>query len=570
MANPITQIIITAVDRTKAAFGSVKGGLASIGNSAAGLRSLIGGLFVGISVAKFVGTIKQAADEMDNAVKSAQAAGTSVENFSALTYAAGQSGAGVDVLQKSLVNLSVNLDDAKNGTGEAVAAFKELNIDPAQFTDSSDALLVIAERFAAMPDGINKTTLAADLFGKKIGPQLIPFLNQGRAGIEALKDEAAALGVVLDTETSKAAEEFNDNLDKLRNAGKGLGNNLAREVLPGLVQITDAMAQAAKDSGLLMAGLVALGGLGAALFTDDLLTNTQKLAKAQAELAKATEGARKAGIDDTGYIERKREEVRVLQEQVDAEKKAREAEAATATAARTRAAEEEKQAAAREENVKAQNEAAKEQINDAKLLQSALQSAFSASLQAEKDYLRQAKKLRAEANGTGAAGDDPEAQAAARLNAVTAAMKLNRTAGTDSLENTQDQAEALRALADQLDDVALKTEYRRQANLAEAAALEKAAAEEKQRAMELGEQYDENQKRADAAKANLEGADSRQSVEIKTSPATAKTIEDLEKIKHLIEFIKQAGPIATTASVPGASASAADLAKAALQYGRRQ
>ncbi len=569
MANPITQIIITAVDRTKAAFGSVKSGLSSMGDTALGLRSLIGGLFVGVSVVKFIGELKRAVDGMDEAYKSAQAAGTSVENFSALTYAAGQSGAGPEVLSKSLVNLAVNLSDAKNGTGEAVDAFAKLNLDPHKFTDSSDALLKIADQFKDMPDGINKTALAADLFGKKIGPQLIPFLNQGSAGIERLKEEAAALGVVLDTETSQAAEEFNDNLDKLKKAGEGLGINLAKEIVGPLGQITEAMATAAKDSGLLMAGWVALGGLGAALFTDDLLSNTQKLAKAQAELAKATEGARLAGIDDTGYIKRKREEVRVLQEKVDAEKKARAAEAETAKQAKLNAAAEELQAEKREENAKALKESTKEQIDDAKRLQTALRSGWDAAIKAEEDYLRQAKKLRDEANGKQTVGDDPESQAAAKLDAVTAAMKLNRTAGTDSLQSTQDQAEALRTLADQLDDVALKTDLRRQANLAEATALEKAAAAEGERARGLAKQQDENDRRMENSKAALEGIGKEVSVEIKPGTQTDATLAKLKEIKSLIDYIKDAGPISTSASVPGASASAADLSKAALQYGRR-
>lgn len=569
MANPITQIILTAVDRTKAGFASAQAGLASIGGAAGKLRGLFAGLFAGLSVVQFVGSIKRAADEMDNALKSAQAAGTSVENFSALTYAAGQSGAGVDVLQKSLINLAVNMQTAKEGTGAAVDAFARLQIDPAQFSDSSDALLVIAERFAAMPDGIEKTTLAADLFGKKIGPQLIPLLNQGRAGIESLKAEAAALGVVLDTETTKAAEEFNDNLDKLKQAGKGLGNNLAAEVLPGLAKVTSAMSEAAKDSGLLMAAWVGLGGLGAALFTDDLLSNTQKLAKAQKELAEASDGARRAGIDDTGYIKRKREEVRVLQEKVDAEQKARAAEVETEKAKKISAAADELQAEKRKENADALKDSTNEQISDAQRLASDLRTAFSTALQTEEDYLRRAKKLRAEANGKTTVGDDPESQAAARLDAVTAAMRLNRTAGTDSLENTHDQAEALRNLADQLDDVTLKTDLRRQANLAEAEALEKAAAVERDRAQGIAKQQQENDRRAEAAKAALEGAGKAQSVEIKTSPQTTKTIEDLEKIAHLINLIKQAGPVNVSASVPGASASAADLSKAALQYGRR-
>ena len=50
MANPITQIILTAVDRTKAAFASAKGGIDSIGSAATGVSGLLRNLFAGLSV----------------------------------------------------------------------------------------------------------------------------------------------------------------------------------------------------------------------------------------------------------------------------------------------------------------------------------------------------------------------------------------------------------------------------------------------------------------------------------------------------------------------------------------
>ena len=170
MASPITKIIISAVDKTKAAFASAKGGLTSIGESAGNLKSLLGSIFAGLSVVGFIGQIRAAANEMDTAVKSAKAAGTSVEKFTALAYASGQSGGGPDVLQKALIKISGSLEESQDQASKAAEIWRKLKIDPRQFSDSSDALVAIAERFKAMPDGIAKTNLAVDLFGKKLAP----------------------------------------------------------------------------------------------------------------------------------------------------------------------------------------------------------------------------------------------------------------------------------------------------------------------------------------------------------------------------------------------------------------
>src|SRR5512139_1778735 len=153
MANPITRIIISAVDRTKAVFASAKGGLTSLGNAASSLKATLGTVFAGFAVAGLLGSLKQAIDRIDEVGNAAQRVGTSTENFSALSYAAQQSASSTEELEAGLTKLSKSLSDARGGTGAAAEAFRALKIDPAQFNDPSDALLALADRFAAMPDG---------------------------------------------------------------------------------------------------------------------------------------------------------------------------------------------------------------------------------------------------------------------------------------------------------------------------------------------------------------------------------------------------------------------------------
>ena len=185
------------------------------------------------------------------------------------------------------------------------------------------------------------------------------------------------------------------------------------------------------------------------------------------------------------------------------------------------------------------------------------------------DYLRQAKKLRAEGAGAGDVGSDAESQASATLDATIAAMKLQREAGTANLETVQDQADALRAMADQLEDVRLKEDLRRQANLAEAGALEKAAAEERARYTGLAEQQEKSVQQSESLKASLDGIGKEVSVEVKPGAQLEKTKEDLREILDLLNKIGDK-PLAVGTVVNGSSADmAAALREAALKYGRR-
>lgn len=562
MANPITKIILTAVDKTKAAFASAKSGLGSFGTAAMALKGTLGSIFIGLSVAGFVGKVKQAVDAMDEAGKSAKAAGTTVQNFTGLQFAGGQSG--VDDMQKALVSLVDSLDSARSGTGQAAEAFKALKIDPTAFTDSSDALDVLADRFAKMPDGIDKTALAIDVFGKRVGPQMIPLLNQGSAGIRRLKDEAAALGIVIGDDAAAAAEQFNDNMDKLRTASSGLGIKLANEIVPGLNQVTAAMIEAAKEGDVLKTFWVGLGGLGAGLFTDALLTNTQKLTKAENQLTDALRGGFEEGSRLVLHL---RESISILKSKIEIEEK----EAAVAKKAAN-------ERAGHVQNAKAENAEYKkltdERIKDAERLQTALRTAFSESIKLEKDYLSEAKKLRAEASGKNKpAADDPDAQAIATAEAVAAAMKLQRTAATASLESVREQSEELRVLAGRLADVGLAESLRTQANLAEAKALERAAKEEGARVDGLADQMNKAERETSSLKSALDGVGKPVSVEINAGASVDATNAKLEKTVTLMDQIisknRQLGNSFGGLDTEKLSSGMASLQTTALQYGRR-
>ena len=198
--------------------------------------------FVGIAAAitsgAFATFIKTSINIQDEMSKSAQKAGVTTEKFSGMAYAARLADVEVDTLAKTYAKLNGLLADGQQGQKDAVETFRRLKLDPKSLQDADALLLALAERFEALPDGVLKTSLAIDLFGEKLGPGLIPFLNQGRAGIEGLREEAARLGVVIDTQTGKAAEEFNDTLTRLQTGIQGMGMQLAQALLPSLQAVT--------------------------------------------------------------------------------------------------------------------------------------------------------------------------------------------------------------------------------------------------------------------------------------------------------------------------------------------
>lgn len=243
--------------------GDASGGLGAVRKLSAELGSLqslaskalnfsvLGGA---ASIAGLATLTKHIVDTGDQLNKMSQKTGIAVEDLSKLQYAAELSGVSAEALQKGLTNLSVGLIElAAGGAGESAAQLKKLGIE-ARNTDktlksSRQVLGELADQFAVMPDGVEKTAAAAAIFGKRMGAELIPLLNGGSAGLKDLGDEAERLGIVMSGELAKKSEEFNDNLSRLQKLSTATGISIANALIPSLNALATQYLDA-KTAGL--------------------------------------------------------------------------------------------------------------------------------------------------------------------------------------------------------------------------------------------------------------------------------------------------------------------------------
>lgn len=236
------------------------------------------------AVAAFAYMAKASIDNMDNLAKQAQMAGVSVESLSELAYAADLAGVSQDDLTASMARLAKGMGEAAQGTGEALKGFQALNLDAAGFKGTDDALLKIADRFSQFKDGAEKTAIAISIFGRS-GAQLIPFLNAGRGGMEALTEEARRLGVVVGTDTAKASEQFNDNLTRMKKAVDGIVISIVSDMLPAMNSMLEKMldiVKVSKESNI--SAFLPNSSVFAASEIDEANKNVNQLRKAVADL----------------------------------------------------------------------------------------------------------------------------------------------------------------------------------------------------------------------------------------------------------------------------------------------
>jgi hypothetical protein len=238
MANP--KIIFTGVDQASVVTQKIAGGIDKLKLALSGIAS-----------AAVVGVFRNVVNDLDALEEAASSAGIAVETLGALRYAAQQGGVGAEALDEALKRLNLQLAAAAEGGKEAQALFKSIGINAVnssgQILGADEALSRIADKFASFRDGPAKAALAVDLFGKA-GTRLIPLLNQGAAGLEALKAEAERLGVVFGSELVGEASKFNDQLDRLQASSRAAAVGLFGPLITGANRLVEEW-QAASRAG---------------------------------------------------------------------------------------------------------------------------------------------------------------------------------------------------------------------------------------------------------------------------------------------------------------------------------
>jgi len=256
MATERAQILIRAVDETRAAFGSIQRNLGGLADAARRVNGVLAGLGVALSAAGLAAMVRSALESADALNKLSQRVGITVEALSTLVPAAELSGVSAQTFETGLKNLATTMFEAATGSEESARRLKALGVafqnQDGTLRATDAVLLDLADRFQAMPDGAQKSALAVQLFGKS-GAELIPFLNQGREGIAALTGEMEALGVQIGGDTAAQAEVFNDSLAKLRLAATSLANRVIEAFLPALNEMAGGMVESAKQGGTLRA-----------------------------------------------------------------------------------------------------------------------------------------------------------------------------------------------------------------------------------------------------------------------------------------------------------------------------
>jgi biotin operon repressor len=240
MANPQAEIVISAVDKTKVAFATLKKNLADIESRGKAVNAVFGRFLPALTTAGLVGFAKSVIDAADGMNDLSLRTGVSVERIAAWDLATRQSGTSVDALASAL-------DKGSKYLVEHAEELKKIGINAAT---SEELIFQLSDVISSLPaDDPRRAAIAMQVLGKSAG-ELLPLLSQGSDALREMVNQSSKNAQVM-AELAPLADNFNDRLETMTfranvAVAKGLGPLLT--ALEKLIALSDDIEKKAEGT----------------------------------------------------------------------------------------------------------------------------------------------------------------------------------------------------------------------------------------------------------------------------------------------------------------------------------
>ncbi|MDC7224194.1 MAG: hypothetical protein PQJ60_10670 [Spirochaetales bacterium] len=195
-------------------------------------------------------------------------AGVSSAAFQELAYAADQYGVSQDALADGLKELQLRADEfVDTGGGTAAEAFATMGYNAEDLTDKlQDVPGFFTEIIEGMGDldKASQIRVADELFGGAGAEAFPPLIDAGAASIQALREEAQELGVVMSGDVINAGVELEAAMTNLKSVGGAIFDEVFGGIAPYLTESANAVLEWIQGNG----GIGAMIGSLAETFAD--------------------------------------------------------------------------------------------------------------------------------------------------------------------------------------------------------------------------------------------------------------------------------------------------------------
>ncbi len=233
---------ITAVNKTKQAFGQIGRGLKGITKAVFNFKTALTGA---VGIAGMGLLIRNSLIATDRLGKMSGVLGIAVKDLQTLKLASEINGIEFETFAKATRRLVDNFGDFLQGTGEATQTFKALGISikdaNAVNGDQMAILGLIADRLDLVENKTMRLKFAQEIFGGR-GAELINVLRGGSEALKRFAIESDRFGS-LNSKQVKAVEDFNDSVLRLKTVFANIVNQLVANVSPAFLRLSRAIRE---------------------------------------------------------------------------------------------------------------------------------------------------------------------------------------------------------------------------------------------------------------------------------------------------------------------------------------
>jgi hypothetical protein len=296
MSNAQAELVISAIDKTKVAFATLKKNLSDIEQRALATNSVFAKFLPAIGAATITGFAKNLIDAADGMNDLSQRTGVSVERIAAWDLATRQSGTSVDALA-----LAMN-----RGGKYIVEHSEELKKLGINATTAEELIFQLSDVISNLPaDDPRRAAISMQVLGRSAG-ELLPLLNQGSAALRQMVTEGSKNAQVM-AELAPLADQFNDRLEVMTTRAQITASKGILPLLAALEKFID-LREELNDKVEAGNDAVTFAGIGAAL--NPLLVIPGVYAAIADEVGQVAEKTKEAS-DATSDYEKEQQALRI-------------------------------------------------------------------------------------------------------------------------------------------------------------------------------------------------------------------------------------------------------------------
>jgi hypothetical protein len=255
--------VVPALEQTNQKLSLFERGLGQLKTAAAAAGAALATFITTRAVDVLVDSTKAALNYASRLNDLSVQLGVTTEDLQFMEFAARQNGSSLEAFSHVLRRLSALAGGMEEDTDNLRGAFAKYNVEIKNADGSTrnamDLFRAIADRIKDAETNTERLAIASGFFGRMIGAQMIPILIDGAAGLDRMKEAAREMGLILESDLIRQADEAGDKLDAMSMVIRNNVYAALLELSPVLIEVSGLLADASRG---IVKFLVDLGAIG--------------------------------------------------------------------------------------------------------------------------------------------------------------------------------------------------------------------------------------------------------------------------------------------------------------------